>query len=1043
MKKRTSAVFIVLFTVFSAMAARMTIISYGIPHVYTIKSTDQITFDPTGLFVTVTSPGAPTTVVSKYYLGYSNCVKLDTVGGPITNFCVNNIDGTQQVIDFSTIDSIVFSPQLDESGDDDGDGLTNYQEIMLYGTDPAKKDSDGDGYDDKWELGKDPNVWNPVVANLPLLSVDMTTYPEIFLITESSSSQSIENTVSKGTAWTSTEGVTTTDSKSTTLSGMTSLEICNSQEAGVQIIPRISVKFQATIHQEFSYGTETTHSIESSRQVENQQSYEQVTARGEVSGITYTGGKLSVYVRVTNNGSLGYSLSNPVFTLYGISYSKGAPIETPLCDLTPVSGAGSFSLTPGASKDLQLKATNNLELDEVKKVFSFSLLKIGCSFPNVTYLLENGSTPVGLEKTMTDVMASTAQLIVDFDGAKPGQVNLDKKIATLTKFNPSAATAIDRYGDVYLGELLKTAGLTYTFDSLGFVDINGLKRNVNNVWVTQIIHPQTSGGMIGDTVEVHMGASSGPDSVKIRTGDLVFVSYTGDDDRDSVSNAVAKMRGIYTDAVSKPKHDYDGDGISNYREIYGWVPSGSTDTVHTSPKNADSDGDGIADGSDPKPLIPRLASSSNVKSLSVVNAEDSIIETISFTASENSKSLSTNVPCIPHFQVTVDTMPLWCKLTVNQDTLVLVYDTIVVVPSSGGKPADTLYRFIDDPLAKRNMIPLGTVTVKVITKPLDKGATKVWTISGKSGLVNVMDKPIVYSSPVATTTDGGKWWQQLRVQISCKAQYDSDPRATGYIVVRSTDNTKTFDVSAVTGPISGTSHNGWNVSKVITGDDRKLDFSYIDAGLISGTTYYYRVIPFYSADNVTFIYGSSSATAISDGVRTWKIMVMPKFSDWVCNDEGDGSGDAEIKWQAAIKKTTFGVPDTTTISFLNEIDTTDVKDGTKVVNDWYIVREFKTNDNVICWFWMYEDDDTYDDSLWNENVLSINIGTMINASDVNGIGASGPLTEKKEWDTGNPWPSFIPTSNSSYNQVHFWQQRSTEDEPTTVTINWYIRWWFE
>jgi len=107
------------------------------------------------------------------------------------------------------------------------------------------------------------------------------------------------------------------------------------------------------------------------------------------------------------------------------------------------------------------------------------------------------------------------------------------------------------------------------------------------------------------------------------------------------------------------------------------------------------------------------------------------------------------------------------------------------------------------------------------------------------------------------------------------------------------------------------------------------------------------------------------------------------------------------------------------------------------------VNEFKTNDNVICWFWMYEDDDTYDALLWDENVLSINIGTMINASNIDGIGASGPLADNKNWDSGKPWPLFIPTSNSSYNQVHFWQQRSTEDQPTTVTINWYVCWWFE
>jgi len=42
--------------------------------------------------------------------------------------------------------------------DDDGDGLKNIDEIMIYKTNPLKADTDGDGYDDKKEIdsGHDP-----------------------------------------------------------------------------------------------------------------------------------------------------------------------------------------------------------------------------------------------------------------------------------------------------------------------------------------------------------------------------------------------------------------------------------------------------------------------------------------------------------------------------------------------------------------------------------------------------------------------------------------------------------------------------------------------------------------------------------------------------------------------------------------------------------------------------------------------------------------------------------------------------------------------
>lgn len=58
---------------------------------------------------------------------------------------MNNIDGTVEVIDFSLIDSLAITPQIDESGDDDGDGLTNFEELMIWGTDPRKMDTDGMG----------------------------------------------------------------------------------------------------------------------------------------------------------------------------------------------------------------------------------------------------------------------------------------------------------------------------------------------------------------------------------------------------------------------------------------------------------------------------------------------------------------------------------------------------------------------------------------------------------------------------------------------------------------------------------------------------------------------------------------------------------------------------------------------------------------------------------------------------------------------------------------------------------------------------------
>lgn len=53
---------------------------------------------------------------------------------------------------------------LSPSGDYDGDGLTNNDEVNVHGTDPLASDTDGDGMPDGWEVGYGLDPINPVDA---------------------------------------------------------------------------------------------------------------------------------------------------------------------------------------------------------------------------------------------------------------------------------------------------------------------------------------------------------------------------------------------------------------------------------------------------------------------------------------------------------------------------------------------------------------------------------------------------------------------------------------------------------------------------------------------------------------------------------------------------------------------------------------------------------------------------------------------------------------------------------------------------------------
>ena len=93
-------------------------------------------------------------------------------------------------------------PSLD-TGDDDGDGLTNYEEWVTYSTDandsdsdgdgltdgvevngstdPNLADTDGDGVDDRWEMldGTDPN---DATSKLSIKIISSATAPQFLVI---------------------------------------------------------------------------------------------------------------------------------------------------------------------------------------------------------------------------------------------------------------------------------------------------------------------------------------------------------------------------------------------------------------------------------------------------------------------------------------------------------------------------------------------------------------------------------------------------------------------------------------------------------------------------------------------------------------------------------------------------------------------------------------------------------------------------------------------------------------------------------------------
>lgn len=112
--------------------------------------------------------------------------------------------------------------EIDPTLDTDGDGISDYDEIFNFKTNPYAKDTDGDGFEDGEELfelfnPENPTVWNPNVADLPKLEVTMTMTPSITLNRTTSSNTTRTVTISEGESVQNTQSISISETESAAL----------------------------------------------------------------------------------------------------------------------------------------------------------------------------------------------------------------------------------------------------------------------------------------------------------------------------------------------------------------------------------------------------------------------------------------------------------------------------------------------------------------------------------------------------------------------------------------------------------------------------------------------------------------------------------------------------------------------------------------------------------------------------------------------------------------------------------------------------------
>lgn len=547
--------------------------------------------------------------------------------------------------------SAVYSPAeinpQDETDttDTDKDGLTDYDEIYKYHTDPNCDDTDGDGWKDGWEIKQnveDSNIFNPSIADLPNVTITLNGIPQIYrnYTVSTSKGQSEQRTVTE----TSGESFSSTNTDSST-KGMS-----HGWKVGLKIgLNDKGWNGEASAEVNGSYSESATATFSDSQSKNWSTSISNGRTVTETETQTNNGGKIIIPIKVTNNGNIAYTLNSLMASLYVLK-SSGSVDQDVVCNFNKLQGAGGIGLCAipvGEFRTFDLEATlGNSEIE--KLLVNTKALKVNVNGYDISTMIENQSN--NFTSALTKSNARCADLTIGFGSTNPAMRTRQYKVSAKTKYNPKATALEDVYIPVTLKEVLASVGIKenstselnkLVLDANGRIkSIGGVESKGNHVdgdWYIMIMHKDINGDYDVRYFTNHtdpfaedasmINTSYNIAEILIKPQDKIKVFYDVDKDGDGVSLSDELFYGTEDDPSKENCRDFDKDGVSDYDEIYGWK-KGNGKIIKTNPVDPDTDGDSVFypnnvsdwyDGNDPDPLTPSKTDKDGIKELKFTN----------------------------------------------------------------------------------------------------------------------------------------------------------------------------------------------------------------------------------------------------------------------------------------------------------------------------------------------------------------------------------------------------------------------------------------
>lgn len=555
-------------------------------------------------------------------------------------FLVVHPKNNQQQRDTIMLNKIRFIEvySMDSNVDSDNDSISDFEEKFKYETNPWDSDTDGDGWSDKEEImkfnAKYPLSWNPKIADIPKLSMELVRTPDIFLNVTTNENETQTQSTSLGesqaASFVCTKGGSITSSVQTTLTNK--MGISTSMEFGGTGIVKTNLGFSADLTSALASSSTRGASWSEANTKTLTKNYNKAETESQSQGKSISGSSIFMQLKLKNTGNIAYNVEN-ISVAASIASKLGENIH--IAELLP---CGDTETRKIGTLNVGDSTTSLFCNRKVPRSYTESLIKTpGVIFTDaiektLTYKWPNSMTPYDFTHTYTNVAAKTAHISIDY-GLPLDKIdkNKDFHVSTKNRLDNNSSSMEDVYEKTSLAEALKIAKVNFVEGEIrppkksqadnkktyyGIKSIDGVTFNADrNAYWSIIIKNHNTPDEI--TVYTPFQNSNVLDSIFITSGDEILITFNEDYDGDLVPLSVEMLYGTSDNDV-----DSDKDSLSDREEIYGWegIFSNGTRIVKTNPTKADTDDDGIRDDMDDDPLVRAPYTSNKIDTLQIINA---------------------------------------------------------------------------------------------------------------------------------------------------------------------------------------------------------------------------------------------------------------------------------------------------------------------------------------------------------------------------------------------------------------------------------------